>query len=989
MNELDKFVGEEEEISKYKKAISSISFNIKLIWKNIINRRRSITIIILGLVFSMSILFTASIWSSTSQKIIADDYLQTLDYEMYVSTFLPNHMQPVFTYVLDDPLVEDVHWYYPTVALFNFEGKADNYTWYPEEQQDDLDDPLSISAAHIVSSAAMERIKLNLEVDGDASLNQGEIMISYVQAKQLGVIYNKTISPGDQISVAITRYIPNTDIGEHQMVYYDIDDTTFENFTISGIYKYVGKNTIIAKMLGGIGNTGGVLLDSIFFPKESLGIEDLNIMDSNGLIPKLLVKVSGQELRAAGIADMPDTIYALKERIEFRYWHAFANILSQEIQAMADEYTRSFGSTVVFLPTIAVSIILTILSSQMTVRKRKEEIAYLRSKGAVSGQIIMMFFGEFLLISTISLVLSIGIGILLSGLIPSFGHDDGFFSKEFFSRYFSYLEISPYYIEIFTVLVLGIYLGMTLYNVITFVRKDIHESQIMTKRGQKIIKTSVKVGSFVLILAGFIFLMIEYYRQVAGTSSFGFSTLSISIQALLVFIVLLFFICYFISLGINKIIMKLGKVYKTLFKRNSFMILKNLKRQRKNLTDLTFFLVLTICLLTTLVTLRSSTIYNNEIEDDYRMGADLRIESLLSVNISYMEETLGQIEGIKDITGFQTIRALWGTQIRIEVYGIDPDKFLEIGRWTDMSFVNMTAEEGLMTLDEQQAPIAVAGGVFGVFTEKTSEKGLILSNYLVRRLDLELGAEIEVAGFTGSGETQFLTITGVIESAPGLGVSHGYDPKMNRETDDWVLMNKKVLIEELDVHNGTLLLASMKEGANADQIKQEIESMFPFLTVNPEQINPDYIGYFIDKYIPPVTVILLAGAIILNVIGVIYILISTDFILEQRRRENAVLLALGGNQTKVRGLLISEVSTFLAVTLLIGGPLGIAATAFSLLFIKPLLVAEEVIPLVLHVDGLALFIILASLCLAALFGMIPIIRKQMKYEIVQELRAIV
>ena len=158
---------------------------------------------------------------------------------------------------------------------------------------------------------------------------------------------------------------------------------------------------------------------------------------------------------------------------------------------------------------------------------------------------------------------------------------------------------------------------------------------------------------------------------------------------------------------------------------------------------------------------------------------------------------------------------------------------------------------------------------------------------------------------------------------------------------------------------------------------------------NPEEINPDYIGYFIDKYIPPVTIILLVGAIILNVVGIIYILISTDFILEQRRRENAVLLALGGNQTKVRGLLISEVSTFILITVLIGVPLGIAATAFSLLFVKPLLIAKEVIILNIHIDVVALFIILASLFLAALLGMIPIIRKQMKYEIVQELRAIV
>ncbi len=969
VNELDNYVSEEEETTRYQKAVASFYFNIKLIWKNITNRRRSITIIILGLVFSMSVLFTASIWSSTSQKIIADDYLQTLDYEMYVSTFLPSVMQPIFTYVLDDPLVDYVHWYYPSVALFNFEDKADNYTWFPEDQQDDMNNPLSISAAHIVSSAAMERIKLNLEVDGQASLNQGELMISYFQAKQLEVVYNKTISPGDEISVAITRYIPYTDREETTMQSYDISETIFENYTISGIYTYVGKNTVIARMLGGFGNTGGVLLDSIFFPIEDLQTEDLSIMDANRMLPKLLVKANGQELRKNGISNMPDTMYALKERIEFRYWHAFAFILSQEIQAMADEYTRSFGSTVVFVPTIAIAIILTILSTQMTVKKRKEEIAFLRSKGAVSGQIIGMFFGEFVLISSISLILSIGIGILLSALIPSFGHD-GFFSKELFNRYFSYLEISPYEIEIFTVLVLGIYLSITLFNVINFVRKDIHESQIMTKRGQKIIKTSVTVGSFVLILAGFIFLLIEYFKQVGGVSSFGFSMVSVSIQALLVFICLLFFICYFISKGINKLIKKLGKVYKVIFKKNSFLILKNLKRHTKNLTDLTFFLVLTVSLLTMLVTMRSSVIHNNDIEDLYRMGADIRIDSLIPVNISEMEETLGQIEGIKEITGFRTIRALWGTQLQIEVFGVDPDKFLEIGRWTDSSFINMTPAEGLLTLND-------------------TAKGVIISSYLINRLDFIIGEEIEVSGFTGSGQIQSLTITGVIQSAPGLGVAHGYDPKMNRDTDDWVLLNKDVLTDELDAHNGSLLLASIEEGADPNQIKQEIESLFPLLTVNPEEINPDYIGYFIDKYIPPVTIILLVGAIILNVVGIIYILISTDFILEQRRRENAVLLALGGNQTKVRGLLISEVSTFILITVLIGVPLGIAATAFSLLFVKPLLIAKEVIILNIHIDVVALFIILASLCLAALLGMIPIIRKQMKYEIVQELRAIV
>ena len=59
----------------------------------------------------------------------------------------------------------------------------------------------------------------------------------------------------------------------------------------------------------------------IFFPLEDLSGIDRFIIDSNGLLPRLLVKTNAQQLRINGISQMPDTLHALSERIKIRFFH--------------------------------------------------------------------------------------------------------------------------------------------------------------------------------------------------------------------------------------------------------------------------------------------------------------------------------------------------------------------------------------------------------------------------------------------------------------------------------------------------------------------------------------------------------------------------------------------------------------------------------------------------------------------------------------------
>ncbi len=968
MMEKDDFVSSDTESSFYSRVFHGFLFNLRLIWKNIKNKKRSTVIIIVGLVFSMSILFTSSIWTNTSQKIIADDYIETLDYEMFISTFKTNAMGEVYEFVFYDPLVKQADWIYPTVALFNFEDKNASYRWYPEENQENVTNPLSLSSAFVVSSRSIDRIKLNLEIEGNATLNSGEILVSYTQAKQLEKVYDETISPGYVLNVAITRRIPNTDEGEHTMQYYDIEETSYENYTISGIYNYVGHNSIIERLIGGGSEgTGGIILDSILFPAEDMAEVDLFLMDSNGILPRLLIKTNAQILREGGISQMPDNLFALKERIEIRYYHSFCYILSQEIQTMVDEYRRSFSATSLFLPTIASAILLTVLSTQITIKRRREEIAFLRSRGAASGQIIGLFFGEFILISSVSLVLSIGFGILIAALVPSFGHD-GLFNKILFMRYFQYLEISPYEIEILAVLVLGIYLGVTLINVISYVRKDIQEAFLITRKGQQIVSLSMKLAAFALTIAGFIFLYLDYMTLAKQSYSFSFSLVSASSKTLYVFIGVIFFGCYFVSFGLNYLLKNIEGIYKRIFKKRSFFIFRNIKRARKSLTDLTFFLVLMVCLLSSFIMLRSTTINNIKSEDAYRRGSDIRIQSILPVNILEYEEMISSIPGIEKTLGFYSIVASVGYQ-DVEVFGINPIDYLNIGRWIDESFPEVNADNALADLGSNRT-------------------GIILSKYISERLGFSVGEPMFVTDFRGGPFKIPFNVSAVIDSAPGLGVAHGHDPKMNRITNEWVLVNKEVFTS-LGVENGTLFLADVSDGTDIEAIVDQIKALNPLFIVNPEKINPGYIGYFITNYIPPITVILLIGAIFINIIAIVYVVISTEFILEQRRREYAVLMALGGRQSNIRRQLIYEISLFILVTIIVGIPLGIITTLMGISFLKPLLISHEVVTMTLHIDVVALLIMIVTLIIAAILGIIPPIRKQMKYEIVHELRAIV
>jgi len=118
-------------------------------------------------------------------------------------------MNEIYEFVISDPLVSQADYLYLTEALFNFEDKSPEYRFFPENNQEDPSNPISITSAILLPSSSINRIGVNFNLEGNLSLRSNEILISDFEAIELGRIYNCSIVPGITLNLAITKRIFN------------------------------------------------------------------------------------------------------------------------------------------------------------------------------------------------------------------------------------------------------------------------------------------------------------------------------------------------------------------------------------------------------------------------------------------------------------------------------------------------------------------------------------------------------------------------------------------------------------------------------------------------------------------------------------------------------------------------------------------------------------------------------------------------------------
>ena len=170
--------------------------------RNIANGKKQSLLYILGIFLSVSLLISLRLWSSTAEDLAARDFLTDQDFELKITTYMPEEIPHILDWLDNDPIVQKTYEMYYNLACFNAEEKDPDYIFDPQE---DPNDPISITALGLWPKDALDRIEPQFSVRGSYDLQLGEVLISEYEAKEIEGIVGYVIEPGMKINVSIAR----------------------------------------------------------------------------------------------------------------------------------------------------------------------------------------------------------------------------------------------------------------------------------------------------------------------------------------------------------------------------------------------------------------------------------------------------------------------------------------------------------------------------------------------------------------------------------------------------------------------------------------------------------------------------------------------------------------------------------------------------------------------------------------------------------------
>ncbi len=938
-----------------------VGFFIKLAFKNILNHKRNMGIIIFGFTISITMLLSVYYWSGTSENLALNDFLDTQDYQSYVlSSNNPDDIDEIMENLDENALVELYNLAYSTQALFNTDGKDPSYICLPEDEQENQTNPVSVTNSLLVEQETLDRISFLFDVEGDFIVDENNIVISLKQAQELGEIYGREIQVGDTFNLSIAKYYPNPAYGLDTIE--DFFPITYQDFTISGIFTIQDGVSIIQSAFD-----LEWLSDSILFPLAEVTDADLDEMVTRDIPYIFLVKFDKTLLTDGGLDQVVDKMTFFSENLKVDFPAVYIYILSSPITSLQNAYSRASITIVFMLPVIIVGLILTIFMVNMEVESRRGQVDLFRDRGADVGQILFLFIVEFLIVSVIGIALGVLLAYFVAAIIPSFSA--GGFSGAIFVKFLANMQM-PFGFTLLTsigflVILVG-YASFKIWWEVALKSRDSVDGDESRKKFQKSIFMSINIGLVVIVIIALIFSLIETIRNVTASNSFNFTSTLSAGYTFILFCILMIFGAQFIShIMNNKVLTKLKGLYRRLIFNDAFFLVNNFKRKDKKLSTMTFALVIVSSVIMFSVISAESVHQNQVIELEFKNGADLRI---ITYPIdSDFKNNISQFEGVNEVIPiFKTKGAIAYEDYTI--YGVDPIIFSRIGNWDKSCFLEGQSFEVLQALDE-------------------AEDGVIIGSGLATRLNLTTGDQLPVANLPGGTYFRLFEIKGVINSAPGLGLADGSNIEMLQPNEGFILINEEFVKEELSITLNKLFLASTLPDYDIKDIAEEIESTNSGISVNPDSVNEEFVGSFVESYIPNILSFFTIEWIITAIIGIVLLVMFTDFTISQRTHELAIAMSMGASGRKTTKLVLLEVLIITLSSSLAGIVLGIAFTYSTFFLITPLLTSHNLIPFTIIIPVLQTILFPVIMTLVAIVGIIPTVIKYSRQDIIHALRA--
>jgi ABC-type antimicrobial peptide transport system permease subunit len=869
----------------------------------------------LALTLSLGISLFAStmVWGDTGIFVSIYDYLENNAYQVNVNSEpgVPEALGMAEAYMSQNQFVEETHRINSTVGLVWGTNISDS-------TQYDIDDPLysyGIKDCRVVfvDNEFLNNTAFEFTIEGAFELGAGEIIVSRMFVMYVDQVFDITLQINDTIDIELLtgdvsdphQSAPLSTLGRMSMT----------NLKIVGIFDLRTFGSIIERALpsyeDGRANWNNTnlryevmgLRDSIFMRTDAIPQDALS---RNGFFSEtMLVRFSAGALAADGPQNVATNLFELTIRTDELYnitWSGNDKIW--ELQGIVNTYVSTLDLSILALPIILLALFFSVFAADTFMAPRNVEAGIIRSKGASYSQVSSIFLWE----SAVIAVLSIGLGILFSVLFaPLIPSTTSFmtFDWEIYTFYLSNTVVSLNTI----VRAIGLTVLPSLLFILYLARRasSVEISLSLAEVAQDSTEQSeahgFTIGASIFLLALVIVMMYILPRHpVLFLMELGMATAA------------WFFIAYNGSrisrVGLAKVSERLSFV----LGQKNLISAGYLKMRKGRIIPLMVVLALTMSSTIAFAVQSESLRVDLDREVTYALGSDLRIDcTIREFNFSYDLEAYDGINNSMPV--LRTWARLGPDELSIEA--LDPLEYAAMGKFDQSSF-------------NGQSPVTILSALAAV------PNGIVLSEYHANRWNKTIGSTLTME-MSGIGTTQLVEfeVVGVVFSAPGFGyASHTdipYSPLgagfgFSSGYTGFALTNIEFIEGVIQRHETTLFMVDLDDDANRTLLFEELSALSGVNPNTPEEFDLKSYSLQTALFLNTVEGLFSIGFVMSLILSVFALSISLGSVVRERRKEYAIMRAIGGSKQQIVSMVFSEFSgvvfASLALSLILGAVFG-------------------------------------------------------------------
>jgi len=873
----------------------------------------------LAITLSLGISLFAStmVWGDTGVYVSIYEHLEDNAFQLQIqsdsgSTALLDQAE---AHMLQSPFIESSYRVNSTVGIlagYN-NGTVHTNTSFPDTKMYDITGPMYSAGIKdcrtiFVNNEYLDTIERDFRTQGSFKLHEGEVLVSSYFIYLSEYLLHYTLQINDTIDLDIL--MGNNPGGPATLG--TLGRTTRNALRIVGIFDPVSTDSMIERALPSTSRANLIqtnlrypvlgLRDSIMILQDTVPISSL---PENGFFrSSSLLRVSANGLAVAGPEDIALNLFTLVAQTQDMYnitWDGADRVWAMQLAVNA--YIESLSLSILALPVILLALFFSVFAADTFMAPRTVEVGIMRSKGASYSQVSTIFLWETLIISTMAVIMGVIFSILFAPLIPA---TTSFmvFDWSVYSYYISHTVLT----------------GGTTLRAITLI--VLPSMLFILYRARKAAQTEIGLT-----------LMEATEDPTEQVESHGF-TIGASITLLIIVVILMTILptdpnFYLLELGLGTAawfflayngsrvsrvgLARISKKLSFILGQKNLISAGYLRMRKGRIIPLMVVLALTMSTTIAFAVQSESLRVDLDREVSYAIGADLRV-SCTNREFAF-NNTLAEVEGVEQVT---PVLRTWAhaAGIDIELQALDPSIYAEIGKFDESSF-------------GEEDPATVLSAL------AATPNGIILSEQQASFLNKTANSTI-VLEMTDIGETQFVmfNVVGVVHSAPGFGYASLSDIPPSAQGagfgyqvlsgSGYAFTNLNFTAEKIRAGTTNLFLASLAENTNQTQLSSTLWSYPGVYPVTPETYNLKDQSLQTALFLNTVEGVFSIGFVMSLTLSIFALSISLGSVVRERRKEYAVMRAIGGSKRQIVSMVFSEFTGVVLASLILSILLGVA-----------------------------------------------------------------